>query len=498
MEPADPIVSISVGRYRLEVGSTAGMLIAHSRAPPEGDVAPVAQALEQERPATPGESIQEIVDSAADVTNTVEQAVALFKDLAAGRIEPRDASARVDLMLDMLERLDSQGRWDEARRLARALNGVLALLFRWADLVRALKVVRAHAEGLGDIGWSEHELGTLHLVAGDPAGANRRLEEAERIRRKLGDEAELAATQHNLRVLCRELRDQLDSQGGRSTGRQLLLLGAAAAALLLIGGVAGAALGDDDGDDRDGAQPARAKLVVQREGAGSVTSVPAGISCPDRCQRSFPRDSVIVLAARPNAADTPFAGWRGGGCQGTGGCELTLSGDTTVTATFKAPEADTATLRIDPPVNGTVTSDTGGIACPQACEAALVRGTPVTLTAVANRGFLFGGWGGDCTGSGPCNVTLDADRRVTASFVAPVTVTVSVVGDGTVTSASGGIDCPSGNCSASIGAGQRIVLTAAGDFRFWGAECEEGTTTTTCTLTPDVSTDVRAVFADVD
>jgi hypothetical protein len=498
MEPAGPIVSLSVGRYRLEVGGTAGTLIAHSRAPPEGDVAPLAQALEQKRPVTPGESIQEIVDSADDVTTAVEEAVALFKDLASGRIAPRDASARVDLMLDMLERLDSQGRWEEARRLARALNGVLALLFRWADLVRSLKVVRAHAEGLGDIGWSEHELGTLHLVAGDPAGANRRLEEAERIRRELRHEAELAATQHNLRVLCRELRDQLDSQGGPPAGRQLLLLCAAAVTLLLIGGVAGAALSDDDGVDDDGVQPASARLAVQREGAGSVTSVPAGISCPDRCQRSFPRDSVIVLAARPNTADAPFAGWRGGGCQGTGGCKLTLSGDRTVTATFKAAEADTATLGIDPPVNGTVTSDTGGIACPQACEATLVRGTPVTLTAVANKGFLFGGWGEDCTGSGPCNVTLDADRRVTASFVAPVTVTVSVVGDGTVTSAPGGIDCPAGNCSASIGAGQRIVLTAAGDFRFWGAECEEGTMTTTCTLTPAGNTDVRAVFADVD
>jgi hypothetical protein len=401
-------------------------------------------------------------------------------------------------MLDMLERLDSQGRWEEARRLARALNGVLALLFRWAELVRSLKVVRAHAEGLGDIAWSEHELGTLHLVAGDPAGANRRLEEAERIRRELGNEAELAATQHNLRVLCRELREQLDNQSGRPPGRQLLLLGAAAVLLLLIGGVAGAALGHGDGDDNDGVQTARARLAVQRDGAGSVTSVPAGISCPDRCQRSFPRDSVIVLAARPNAADTPFAGWRGGGCQGTGGCKLTLSGDRTVTATFKAIEADTATLRIDPPVNGTVTSDTGGIACPQACEATLVRGTPVALTAVANKGFMFGEWGEDCTGSGPCNVTLDADRRVTATFVAPVTVSVSVSGDGTVTSNRGGIECPSGSCSASIGAGQQIVLTAAGDFRLWGGECEEGTMTTTCTLTPDANTDVRAVFAGVD
>jgi hypothetical protein len=494
MEPADPIVSLSVGRYRLDVGGTAGTLIVHSRAPPEGDVAPLARALEQ-KPVTPGESIQGIVDSAADVTTAVEQAVALFKDLASGRIDPRDASARVDLMLDMVDRLDSQERWEEARRLARALNGVLALLFRWADLVRSLKVVRAHAERLGDIAWSEHELGTLHLVAGDPAGANRRLEEAERIRRELGDEAELAATQHNLRVLCRELRDQLDSQGGPPTGRRTLLLGAAAVTLLLIGGVAGAALGDGDGDDNEGGQPARARLAVRKDGAGSVTSVPAGISCPDRCQRSFPRDSVIVLAARPNAADAPFAGWSGGGCQGTGACKLTLSGDRTVTASFKAIEADTATVRIEPPVNGTVTSDMGGIACPQACEATLVRGTPVALTAVADKGFMFGGWGGDCAGSGPCTVTLTADRRVTATFVPPVTVSVSVSGDGTVTSDNGGIGCP-GDCSEVVGAGQQITLTAEGEFRFWGGAC--GGETPSCTRTPVADAAVRAVFADVD
>jgi hypothetical protein len=496
MEPADPIVSLSVGRYRLEVGGSAGMLIAQSRAPPEGDVAPLARALEQKHPVRPGESIEDSVDSAADVTKAVEQAVALFKNLASGRIEPRDASAQVDLLLDMVDRLDSQGRWEEARRLARALNGVLALLFRWADLVRSLKVVREHAERLGDMAWSEHELGTLHLVAGDPAGANRRLEEAERIRRELGDEAGLAATQQNLGVLCRELRAQLDSQGGPPSGRRLLLLGAAAVTLLLLGGVAGAALGEGDDDDRDGVQPARARLAVQRVGAGSVTSVPAGISCPDRCQRSFPRDSVIVLAARPNAADAPFAGWSGGGCQGTGGCKLTLSGDRTVTASFKAADAETATLRIEPPVNGRVTSDTGGIACPQACEATLVRGTPVALTAVANKGFMFGEWGGDCTGSGPCPVTLTADRRVTASFVPPVTVSVSVSGDGTVTSDTGGIGCPSGACSALIGAGHQIVLTAEGDFRFWGGAC--GGETPSCTLTPVADAAVRAVFADVD
>jgi hypothetical protein len=75
----------------------------------------------------------------------------------------------VDLMLAMLERLDRQGRWEEERRLTRELNTVLALLFRWVDLVRSLKMACAAAERFDDwfaAGWSEHELGTLHLAAG--------------------------------------------------------------------------------------------------------------------------------------------------------------------------------------------------------------------------------------------------------------------------------------------------------------------------------------------
>ncbi|HEY6779110.1 MAG TPA: hypothetical protein VI122_21610 [Thermoleophilaceae bacterium] len=145
MAAAAPIGSVSVGRHRLDVGGAAGTLIAPSPAPPEGDAAPLARALEQE-PRTAGEAAEEIVDSASEVATRVEQAVALAKDLAAARIDPRDVSGHVDLMLDMLGRLDGEGRWEEERRLARALNGVLALLFRWVDLVRSLKVVRAAAE----------------------------------------------------------------------------------------------------------------------------------------------------------------------------------------------------------------------------------------------------------------------------------------------------------------------------------------------------------------
>ncbi len=43
-------------------------------------------------------------------------------------------------------------------------------------------------------------------------------------------------------------------------------------------------------------------------------------------------------------------------------------------------------------------------------------GTPVTLTAQANANSTFIGWSGDCTGTAPCALTMDADKNVGAQF----------------------------------------------------------------------------------
>jgi hypothetical protein len=50
------------------------------------------------------------------------------------------------------------------------------------------------------------------------------------------------------------------------------------------------------------------------------------------------------------------------------------------------------------------------------CGASYTRGTVVTLTAVADDGSSFTGWGGACSGTGACQVTLDAARFVVAAF----------------------------------------------------------------------------------
>jgi hypothetical protein len=254
--------------------------------------------------------------------------------------------------------------------------------------------------------------------------------------------------------------------------------------------VAGAAIDRDDPGDEKG--PLDVQLAVETEGAGTVTSVPAGIRCPDRCDGAFPRQSPIVLTARP-APDTIFAGSRGGGCDQTDRCRLVLGQDATVTAAFRQAPAATATLTVEPPANGRVTSRTAGIDCPDRCRRTLPIGTPVELTATAAEGFAFSEWSGACTGGDTCPLVMSADRTVAASFGPrpTVEVTVIVTGDGSVTSNPAGIDCGE-DCGGAFPAGEPVMLTAAGDFIGWGDACSESEPS--CTLTPLAATSVTASF----
>jgi len=69
------------------------------------------------------------------------------------------------------------------------------------------------------------------------------------------------------------------------------------------------------------------------DGTGTVTSSPGGITCGATCSALFNDGTSVTLTAAADAGST-FASWSGGGCSGTGTCGVTLSGDTTVTATF--------------------------------------------------------------------------------------------------------------------------------------------------------------------
>jgi polysaccharide lyase-like protein/List-Bact-rpt repeat protein len=72
------------------------------------------------------------------------------------------------------------------------------------------------------------------------------------------------------------------------------------------------------------------------------------------------------------------------------------------------------TLTVSASGNGGVSGT--GIACPGDCSQSYTSGTVVALVATPASGSTFTGWGGSCSGTGGCSVTMSAARSVTASF----------------------------------------------------------------------------------
>ncbi|MCP4114078.1 MAG: DUF11 domain-containing protein, partial [Desulfobacteraceae bacterium] len=78
-------------------------------------------------------------------------------------------------------------------------------------------------------------------------------------------------------------------------------------------------------------------LTVEVDGDGSVTSDPAGISCPENCTETFPSGAQVTLTAVPDNS-WEFKEWTGD-CTGTDpDCVVTMSEDLQVGATFVAQE----------------------------------------------------------------------------------------------------------------------------------------------------------------
>lgn len=93
--------------------------------------------------------------------------------------------------------------------------------------------------------------------------------------------------------------------------------------------------------------PDEGEEVVQRtlgvarvgSGNGTVTSTPAGIACGATCSHAFADGTAVTLSAAAAAGST-FVGWSGGGCSGTGQCQIDLGAETTVSANFALEPGD--------------------------------------------------------------------------------------------------------------------------------------------------------------
>ncbi len=150
---------------------------------------------------------------------------------------------------------------------------------------------------------------------------------------------------------------------------------------------------------------------------------------------------------------------------------------------------------------GSVTSTPPGISCGQDCSESYTAGALVLLAAVSSSGSRFGGWGGACSGTGACLVTLSTPKTVNAAFVQTFPLTVSKIGNGsgTVTSVPAGIDCgpQCASNTATYDTGQSVTLTtlanAGSIFLGWsGGGCAGAGS---CVVTIGADTTVTATFA---
>jgi PASTA domain/Divergent InlB B-repeat domain len=131
-----------------------------------------------------------------------------------------------------------------------------------------------------------------------------------------------------------------------------------------------------------------------------------------------------VEASLPsNAGGNPLAGLTSVSCPSTQNCSGLGSYGTNSNgqqgvfyAASTTPPKQTLTVSKGGAGSGLVASSPSGINCGSACSHQFTQGTNVTLTATATAGSAFVGWSGACTGSGACDVTLNQDATVTATF----------------------------------------------------------------------------------
>ena len=241
-------------------------------------------------------------------------------------------------------------------------------------------------------------------------------------------------------------------------------------------------------------------LTLGTVGSGTITANPQPVG------GTYGAGTVVALSATP-AANFQFSGWSGA-CSGTGACSVTMDAAKSVTATFTLKQF---VLTLSTVGNGTISAN------PQPVGGTYGAGTVVALTATPASGSQFSGWSGVCSGTGACNVTMDAAKSVTATFAAApppppaqFTLTMTSVGDGSIApqpapltpaaaAARTSLVAPAGGLvSGSYNAGTIVTLTpvpATGSrFSGWSGACSG---TGVCSVTMNAAKSVTATFTAV-
>ena len=268
-------------------------------------------------------------------------------------------------------------------------------------------------------------------------------------------------------------------------------------------------------------------VILAGNGTGKVQSTAPNTSdilCQNfnpvvnTCVHGYSLSPIVnaSLSSAVNADDSSrFEGWFGdtqGAFCSTSNCNsLVMNQDRDVFAVFNRGADPVLTIIKVGDGDGTVSTPIGPVSCGLGCDSVSVsmpRGISVNISQNAAAGSTFGGWSGDCAGTGACSVTMSGvpgDRTVVVRFdatVAPTTfeLTVNISGDrsGEVDSSPAGINnCTSGSCKASFNQNQLVSLTPTYDSNtvnvaWTGCETIDNDV---CRVTMDQAQEVTAEFS---
>lgn len=348
-----------------------------------------AAALEARHDATTGSPRYRLVGALRSLRppdRELDRALARFTRWAGEHAGDHPAVLRErEVLVALLDRAADQKRFADVIRLGRAIESSLAWGRCWAAWGRVLEHVLAAARAEHDdeaTAWALHQLGTRSYGRGDTHEARDLLEQAAELRRRIGDEHGLAATQQNLRVVTgRPPWPQRLSHASATVLTALVVL------LVGAGAFGGAALGDgrvpgtdidvplvdatqtdetgEAGSEESEAVPGttsdettttasparRVTLDVAREGKGArtgrVVSVPTGIDCGESCSAEFDAGQAVTLVAT-SGPRFRVTEWSEPACGAETTCKVTLDDDRAVTVTFEVQPRD------EPPTTPTV------------------------------------------------------------------------------------------------------------------------------------------------
>jgi len=156
-----------------------------------------------------------------------------------------------------------------------------------------------------------------------------------------------------------------------------------------------------------------------------VDPVDSGSVLVDPQEATYHYGDTVTLTASPDTGWT-FTGWSGDATGIENPLEITITGNTNITANFT--DEYSLVVNVDPADSGTVT------VAPE--QSIYQYGDEITLTATAETGWAFSGWTGDATGTeNPLTMTIQGNTSITANFTQieyALTVTVDPVDSGSV------------------------------------------------------------------